>query len=328
VTELLSGQELVKSNRQEAYTLRWQDLVNSTQEEAYKSRLSFSLPTAQSEVLDIHFVQNKFEDEHDEDIIQILAMDYKNKVLVIATWDVRLDQEIHMHQIVCDEKYPKSLFLHGICDLREINKNEEKFSVSQGANNYLLQGDLIVDLKNSVPYMYSTIKQKQTQKYIENYRNNVPYIKKIYRDTSRFLSVSKPHHLIFDHCLKDIQYVNDVIKNPEPTDVLRRLESVLPLFRLKFKGQSLFHYFAANMDIEGVISLVFEQYMMAKESNNFHEESIKLMPLLILSPDDEKMLGALEIAIMQKKPQTFEKMVAMLRDFSDICSSKMMLSNF
>jgi hypothetical protein len=81
------------------------------------------------------------------------------------------------------------------------------------------------------------------------------------------LGVSKPHHLIFDHCLKDIQYIYDVIKNPEPTAVLERLDSALPLFRLKYKGQSLFHYFAANMEITGVITLVFEQYMKAKESN-------------------------------------------------------------
>jgi hypothetical protein len=52
------------------------------------------------------------------------------------------------------------------------------------------------------------------------------------------------------------------------------------------------------------------------------------MPLFILSPDDEKRYSALEISIIQKKPQTFEMMVGMLRDFSDICSSKMMLSNF
>ena len=87
-------------------------------------------------------------------------MDYKNKVLVIATWDVRLDQEISMHQIVCEEKYPKSLFLHGICNLREVERGGEIISVTQGANNYLLQGDLIVDLKNSVPYIYSALKQK------------------------------------------------------------------------------------------------------------------------------------------------------------------------
>lgn len=43
-------------------------------------------------------------------------MDYKNKVLVIATWDVLTDIEVSMHQIVCEEKFPKSLFLHGICE--------------------------------------------------------------------------------------------------------------------------------------------------------------------------------------------------------------------
>lgn len=73
--------------------------------------------------------------------------------------------------------------------------------------------------------------------------------------------------------------------------------------------------------------MVFEQYMRAKETNQITDNSIAQMPLFILSPD-EKRYGALEIAILQKKPSTFEMMVAMLRDFGDICSSKMMLSNF
>jgi hypothetical protein len=157
--------------------------------------------------------------------------------------------------------------LNGICDFREELKGEETISVSQGANNYLLQGDLIVDLKNSVPFMYSITKQTKHPKYIESYKNRGQYIKKIYSDASKLLGYANPHHLIFDHTLKDIQYVYDVIKNPKPTEVLEKLDSVLPLFRLKFKGQSLFHYFSATMEIAGVISLVFEQYMKAKETH-------------------------------------------------------------
>ena len=125
--------------------------------------------------------------------------------------------------------------------------------VTQGANNYLLQDDMIVDLKNSIPYMYSTKPQKLSEKYSEANKLKLPNIKKIFKNSSRLLGVAKPHHLIFDHTLKDIQYVTDVIKSNDPVAILDNLDSVLPLFRLKFYGQSLFHYFAGNMKIVGVI---------------------------------------------------------------------------
>jgi hypothetical protein len=50
---------------------------------------------------------------------------------------------------------------------------------------------------------------------------------------------------------------------------------VLPLFRQKFHGQSLFHYFAADMNIQGVINLVFEQYMKAKDQNQLQDSTLK-----------------------------------------------------
>ena len=52
------------------------------------------------------------------------------------------------------------------------------------------------------------------------------------------------------------------------------------------------------------------------------------MPLLILGLDDIDRYSALQIAINSKKPITFEMMVGMLKDFDEICSSKMMLGNF
>lgn len=72
--------------------------------------------------------------------------------------------------------------------------------------------------------------------------------------------------MIFDHSLKDMQYIYDVVKSDDPAGALENLDSVLPLFRLKIKGQSLFHFFAGNMKVQGVMQLIFEQYMKAKET--------------------------------------------------------------
>ena len=96
-----------------------------------------------------------------------------------------------------------------------------------------------------------------------------PGIKKIYTDSSRHLGVSKPHHLIYDHSIRDIQLIVDILKSPDPCEIFEKFDSILPLFRKNYNGQSLFHYFAGDLEISGngAISIVFNQYMKAKESN-------------------------------------------------------------
>ena len=156
---------------------------------------------------------------------------------------------------------------------------------------------------------------------------------KVFRDSSRILSVAKPHHLIYDHSLMDTQFWDDVLHttNDEEDDYLDILENfkdrILSIFRLKYNGMSLFHNFAGNYDFPGVIDMVYTQYMKAKDEDLLYPESIKYMPLNLLCKDDFKGMTALEISIACKRPALFEMMIAMLRDFQDICSSKMMLGN-
>lgn len=57
-----------------------------------------------------------------DNIIQIVAYDHKNSVLVVATWDVLNDKEVSMHQILSEEKYPESLFLQGIVNNKTVKK--------------------------------------------------------------------------------------------------------------------------------------------------------------------------------------------------------------
>jgi hypothetical protein len=53
-----------------------------------------------------------------------------------------------------------------------------------------------------------------------------------------------------------------------------------------------------------------------------------MVPLLCLGLDDEMQKNALEIALIEQKPGNLEMMVDMLKEFNDICSSKLMLRNF
>jgi len=98
----------------------------------------------------------------------------------------------------------------------------------------------------------------------------------------------------------------------------------LNYFRNKYQGISLFHHFADDSDI---IKIIYDKYTKLKLQNKLTDQSIKEMPLFILSPDDNTYYISLDLAIKSQKPNNFEIMVDMLKEFDDICSSKMMLGS-
>ena len=49
---------------------------------------------------------------------------------------------------------------------------------------------------------------------------------------------------------------------------------------------------------------------------------------MIISPDDKLQKVAVDIALKMQKPLSFELMIDMLKNFNDVCSSKMMIGNF
>lgn len=62
--------------------------------------------------------------------------------------------------------------------------------MNRGTNNYILQDDTIIDLDNNIPFLYSDYnelerKNEDTDITSIHYEN----VKKIYRDSSRFLSI-------------------------------------------------------------------------------------------------------------------------------------------
>lgn len=131
--------------------------------------------------------------------------------------------------------------------------------------------------------------------------------------------------------MKDTSYWNDVTSSENPLELLDQNPDLLGLFRKKFDGQSLFHNFASKYDdkqLDQLVALIYTKYTKAQEDETISEVSIKNMPLFILGLDDVDRYSALQIAIKSKKPITFEMMVGMLKNFDDICSSKMMLGNF
>jgi len=68
--------------------------------------------------------------------------------------------------------------------------------------------------------------------------------------------------------------------------------------------------------------------MHTQHEDKFKNKNQKDIALFILSPDDKFGSVAVDIAIESNKPISFELMIDMLKNFNDVCSSKMMIKNF
>jgi hypothetical protein len=176
-----------------------------------------------------------------------------------------------------------------------------------------------------MPYVYSHAPQGVDDDYKHVLTSRFPNTKKIFDDTSRFLSATRPHQLAFMSRMKDIYYWSQVMESPEYREIINGKGDLLEAFRVKFDGTSLFHNFADDRE---VIQSVFRKYQTALENGMPSDDPARLVPLYLLSPDDKHHMTALDAALLREKPANFELMVGMLKDFSDICSSKMMLNNF
>ena len=93
-------------------------------------------------------------------------------------------------------------------------------------------------------------------------------------------------------------------------------------FNIVVDGISLFHYFADNSDI---IEQIHDRYNDNKQNGTLDGTDATL-PLQILNPDNDGKT-ALFLAVASQSPSSFECMVDMLKDFPDICITKMMLKS-
>ena len=68
--------------------------------------------------------------------------------------------------------------------------------------------------------------------------------------------------------------------------------------------------------------------METQHEDKFKNKNQKDIPLMLLSPDDTFNSVAVDIALEKNKPISFELMIDMIKNFHDVCSSKMMIKNF
>ena len=68
--------------------------------------------------------------------------------------------------------------------------------------------------------------------------------------------------------------------------------------------------------------------MEIQHDDTFKDKNQKDIALMILSPDDTHRKVAVDIAFDFNKTIIFELMIDMVKNFNDVCSSKMMIRNF
>jgi hypothetical protein len=72
--------------------------------------------------------------------------------------------------------------------------------------------------------------------------------------------------------------------------------------------------------------MIHDKYFQMKENKVLLPGDVNV-PLTILHPDDEGNT-ALDVAIKQERPKSFELMIDMLEPFDNFCLSKMLLTCF
>jgi len=74
------------------------------------------------------------------------------------------------------------------------------------------------------------------------------------------------------------------------------------------------------------MKLIHDGYNQSITNDKFADDpSLVSVPLLLLNNYNKDGKMALELALKGKKPQNFEMMIDMVKDFEDMCLSKQML---
>ena len=94
-------------------------------------------------------------------------------------------------------------------------------------------------------------------------------------------------------------------------------------YNLVFGNSSLFHYFAGDSD---TIELLYNKFERAYNDNTL-KPGEEYIPLLILKPDQNGET-AVDKAIKEKRPKSFELLLTMLKPYTNFAISKMMFNSF
>ena len=177
-------------------------------------------------------------------ILQIIAKDNEKNIFMIVSWDFIKNIEVATLQQKCEpESKPENYIVKGI--------NEKM--------NYYVNQYQIFDLEYNIPLQQSTNNNAMNHGLSEKF----PEQRKIYEDTSRSLSIDHAKIINFPLTRMDILYWQNIVQLGEKAEDINQ-NTELVQFNKIFNGYSLFHYFAANVD---VIEMVHNKFKNANEDN-------------------------------------------------------------
>ena len=144
--------------------------------------------------------------------------------------------------------------------------------------------------------------------------------RKIYKDSTRSLSIDHPNLLNFPICRMDLLFWHNIHQQGENIELIRD-NFKLSDMNIVYENYSLFHYFAENSEL---IEMVHEKFKKLQVDSALKECELNT-PLTLLHPDPQGMT-ALDVALKLQRPKSFLLMLDMLIGYDNLMLSKMMLS--
>ena len=246
-----------------------------------------------------------------KNFLQILAKNHQKNIIFIITWDFEQNIERSMYQVL--PSHSTTIGTH----------------IVKGMNlklNYYIDEDYIIDLECNIPIRQRNVNQLVDIKAVSyskqlNLIDKICNQRKLFEDNSKFLGIEKPHELFFNLTRIDIllwKGINAVGETPELVDLLSNIDSL----NHSFGGVSLFHYFAKDAKIIQVIN----NKMLKESSSGELSRTERTLPLQIVNPDNEGKT-ALYRAVANQSLRSFELMIEMMKDNSNLCITKTILNS-
>jgi hypothetical protein len=171
-------------------------------------------------------------------VLQIIARDNEKNIFMIITWNFVKNIEVSMLQQKCPPHHKLENYI--------VKGMNEKM-------NYFVNQYQIFDLEYNIPLQQSTNNNLMNKGLNERF----PEQRKIFEDTSRSLSIDFAKIINFPLTRMDIQYWKNIVELGERAEDINE-NTELVQFNKIFNGYSLFHYFAANVNVIEMIHRKFK----------------------------------------------------------------------
>jgi hypothetical protein len=188
--------------------------------------------------------------------------------------------------------------------------------------NFCLEDGCIIDLDNNVPIQFF---DKETEGDLIPHgalKSTVAGQKKISEDRQAYLDLLHPGRVQLFVSTLDLIYWERYQTDKTNHEIFRgKVSSFGPISRFP-KGISVFHYYATNQQFLNTFANAYELEKTTKKD----DKRILLFPLIFLHkfPTPNKQghrVTPLQVALEKQSPSSFEAMLQLLTEMTDVCIS-------